>query len=284
MIEPEKLLNFPIPEIVQHLTKEDVAFYALSLGLGEDPLDLHHLRFVDYRKPLLVLPAIVTVLAHPGFWLARPETGVDPACVVHGEQRIAIDAPLPVEGDIIGRTRVTGLVDKGPGKGALLYSEKVLICARTGEVLATTSSTSFLRGQGGFGGPSGPEMPGHTLPEKSPDFTIDAKTRPDQALYYRMNGDDNPLHADPEAAARAGFPKPILHGLCTFGIVCHSVIHTLAKCNPGALSQLSMRFSHPVFPGETIRTEMWADGSFRAKVLERDLVVVNNGKATLQHG
>lgn len=283
MIDYETLRHFPIPSVTHHLTKRDAAFYALSIGLGQDPLDPRHLRFVDYTKALETLPSMATVLAHPGFWLADPATGVDATRVVLGEQRIDIRMPLPSEGDVIGRTRVTEVVDKGPGKNALLYSEKEIIEVRSGKTVAVTTATTVLRGQGGFGGPTAPEPTVHALPQRSPDVSIDAVTRPEQALYYRMNGDDNPLHADPEVAARAGFPRPILHGLCTFGIVCHALIHALAQCDPGALSQVAARFSQPVFPGETIRTEIWDDGSFRARALERDVIVVSNGKASITH-
>ena len=282
-IKYDKLLHFKIPDVVERFTKRDTAFYALSVGLGQDPLDRRHLRFVDEQKPMVALPSIVTVLGSPGFWLAlaQSETGVDATRVVHGEQRIAIHAPLPVEGELLGRTRVTSVVDKGAGKSALLYSEKQLIDVRTGQTLATTASTTFLRGQGGFGGPAGPEKTPHVLPERPPDLSLASTTRPEQALYYRMNGDDNPLHADPDIAQQAGFPAPILHGLCTFGVVCHALIHLLGNCDPKALREMDLRFSQPVFPGETIRTDVWSDGSFQARVVERDVVVVSNGKTTI---
>ena len=280
MIDYDTLLNFQIPDVTQERTRRDTAFYALSVGLGNDPVDERHLRFVDYGKPLAALPSMATVLAHPGFWLAHPGTGVDPACVVQGEQGLEIHAPLPVEGTVIGRTRVTRIVDKGSGKNALLYSEKRLIDAGTDTLLATTTNTTVLRGQGGFGGPSVADTAAHAVPDRPPDRALDVQTRPEQALYYRMNGDDNPLHVDPAAAARAGFPRPILHGLCTFGMVCHAVIHALADCDPSALSRVGMRFSNPVLPGETIRIEIWNDGSLRARVVERD-VVVANGSATI---
>jgi len=279
MIDYEKLLNFPIPEVRQRITPRDVVFYALSVGLGQDPLDQKQLDFVDAHRRLRVLPSMAVVLGHPGFWLSNPETGVDAVKLVHGEQSITLHHPLPTEGEIIGRTRVTGLVDKGAGKGALLYSEKEVIDAASGKVLAVTGSTTFLRGDGGFGGPSGPVKPVNPIPESAPDIVVDLPTRPEQALYYRLNGDDNPLHADPEVAARAGFPRPILHGLCTLGVVAHALLRELGNYDPAAMKSLSLRFSSPVYPGETIRTEIWKNGAFRARVVERDVVVVNNGAA-----
>jgi acyl dehydratase len=279
VIEYETLRNFPIPEMRQRVTPRDAVFYALSVGLGQDPMDQRQLDFVDAHRRLRVLPSMAVVLGHPGFWLANPATGVDAVRLVHGEQTITLHHPLPAEGEIIGRTRVTGLVDKGEGKGALLYSEKEIRDAATGTLLATTGSTTFLRGDGGFGGPSGPVKPPNPMPDTPPDMILDLPTRPEQALYYRLNGDDNPLHADPKVAERAGFPRPILHGLCTLGVVAHALLRVLGNYEPASMKSLSLRFSAPVFPGETIRTEIWRNGAFRARAVERDVVVVNNGAA-----
>ena len=277
-IDYHKLLNFPIPEVREQRSKRDAAFYALSIGLGQDPLDERQLDFVDPLRPMKAMPSMVVVIGHPGFWLRNPETGVDAVRLVHGEQGFRIHRPLPVEGEFVGKTRVTGLVDKGADKGALLYSEKEVRGA-DGTLYATATSTTFLRGDGGFGGSSGPVKEPHALPQSPPELSVDLPTRPEQALYYRLNGDDNPLHADPKVAAKAGFPRPILHGLCTLGVVTHALVRTLADYDATRLRALDLRFSAPVFPGETIRTEMWRDGSFRARVLERDVVVINNGKA-----
>ena len=278
MIDYETLRNFPIPEVRQRVTPADAVFYALSVGLGQDPLDRRQLDFVDAHRPLRALPSMAVVLGHPGFWLADPRTGVDAVRLVHGEQSIALHHPLPVEGEIVARTRVTGLVDKGEGKGALLLSEKEIHDAG-GRLLAVTASTTFLRGDGGFGGPPGPVKPPNPVPEGAPDTVLDLPTRPEQALLYRLNGDHNPLHADPAVAERAGFPRPILHGLCTLGVVAHALLRVLGDYDADSMRSLSLRFSAPVFPGETIRTEIWRNGTFRARVLERDLVVVNNGAA-----
>ncbi len=275
----DSLMSHRIPEVRQRLTTRDSVLYALSVGFGQDPLDVSQLDFVDAHRQLKAVPTMSVVLAHPGFWMADPATGIDAVRVVHGEQRIAMHRPLPVEGEVIGTTRITGLVDKGEGRGALMYSEKEVRDAETDTLLATTRSTTFLRGNGGFGGPSGPVAEPHTLPETPPDATVEMPTRPEQALYYRLNGDDNPLHADPDVAARAGFPRPILHGLCTLGLVGHALLRTLGDYDPGRFRELAMRFSAPVYPGETVRVEIWRDGSFRALVPERDVVVINNGRA-----
>ncbi len=278
-IDYETLRYFPIPEIRQTLTKRDTILYALSIGLGQDPTDVRQLDFVDHHKALKAMPSMAVVLGHPGFWLADPATTVDALRLVHGEQGIRIHHPLPVEGGIVGRTRVVGLIDKGAGAAALLYTEKEVVETATGQLLATTASTTFLRGQGGFGGPAGPVKPAHPLPEGAPDLVIDRATRPEQALYYRLNGDDNPLHADPAVAARAGFPRPILHGLCTLGVVCHALVASLADYDATRLSALDLRFSAPVFPGETIRTEIWRSGAFQARAIERDVLVITHGRA-----
>jgi len=278
----ESLMAYPIPEVRRRLTRRDAVFYALSVGFGQQPLDARQLDFVDADRALRAVPTQSAVLAHPGFWAADPLTGIDAVRIVHGEQRIAMHRPLPVEGEVIGRTRITGLVDKGPGRGALMYSQKELVDAATGERLATTRSTTFLRGDGGFGGPVGPVEPPHALPETPPDIVVAMPTRPEQALYYRLNGDDNPLHADPAIAAKAGFPRPILHGLCTLGIVGHALLRALGDYDDGRFRELAMRFSAPVYPGETITVEIWNNGSFRARVAERDVVVVNNGYAAFE--
>lgn len=277
-IDYETLLNHHLPDVRQHVTARDTILYALSVGFGQDPLDPRQLDFVDHHRALRAVPTAAVVLGHPGFWLTDPATGVDAVQLVHGEQGIVMHRSLPTTGEVIGRTRVTGLVDKGPGRGALLYTEKQLLLA-SGERLATATSTTFLRGDGGFGGPSDPVQSPHAMPDGPPDWTMDLPTRPEQALLYRLNGDDNPLHADPAFAARAGFPRPILHGLCTLGVIGHALLATLGGYDPARFQEMHLRFTAPVFPGETIRTEGWHDGSFRARVVERDAVVVNNGRA-----
>lgn len=276
-IDYETLCRYPIAPVRQRLTRRDSALYALSIGFGQDPLDERQLRYVDLRDDMPAVPSLAVVLGHPGFWLASPETGVDAVNLVHGEQSFTLHAPLPVEGEIVATTRVVDVVDKGEGKGALLYTEKQVIDATTGALLATTESATFLRADGGFGGPARPVRRPHALPTHEPDFVCELTTRPEQALYYRLNGDDNPLHYRPAVADAAGFTRPILHGLCTLGVVTHALLRTLLDYDSTRLRRLQARFSAPVLPGDTIRTEVWRDGSFRARIVERDVVVVNNG-------
>jgi len=281
-IDPEALLRHEIPDVRERLTARDAVLYALSVGLGQDPLDARQLDFVDHHRAFRALPFMAVVLGHPGFWLSDPRTGVDAVRLVHGEQGIAVHRPFPIGGEIVGRTRVTGLVDKGPGRGALLYTQKRVEDAADGTLLATATATVFLRGDGGFGGPPGPVRPPHPMPGTAPDHVVDLPTRPEQALLYRLNGDDNPLHADPAVAEAAGFPRPILHGLCTLGVVGHALLRTLGGYDPARFQALDLRFSAPVFPGETIRTEIWNDGAFQARVVGRDVLVVSNGRAVFK--
>jgi len=280
MIDPDHLLAYDIPEVRETYGPRECAMYALSIGVGQDPLDRPDLRFVG-AGDLVPFPTLPLVLGHPGFWLANSDTGVDAVRLVHGEQGLSLHAPLPIAGTVVGKTRVTGIVDKGAGRGALLYSEKQLRDAATGLLYATTTSTTFLRGDGGFGGPEGPVKPVHKVPETPPDFVHDTVTRPEQALWYRWNGDDNPLHLDPDVAAKAGFERPILHGLCSLGIAGHALVATLCDGDPARLQGLDARFTATVTPGETLRTDIWSDGSFRTRVVERDVVAIGNGIARI---
>jgi acyl dehydratase len=278
-IDHDHLLNYPIPEIRQPIRWQDTALYNFSIGLGQDPMDQAQLDFL-YEPRLKAMPSMAVVLGYPGFWIRNPDTGVDWTQVLHGEQSIILHKPLPAEGEIMGKSRITSIVDRGAGKGAMLYNERVVTDARTGEKLATLEGTTFARGDGGFGGPSGPIKRPHPEPDRAPDLTLDLPTRPEQAIVYRLNGDHNPLHIDPAVAAKAGFKQPILHGLCTFGVVCHALMKSLCGYDPARFGRMDLRFSSPVFPGETIRTEIWhEDGgaAFRARVVERDKVVVSNG-------
>ena len=282
-IDYDKLLAYPIPETEHELTARDSMLYALGIGLGADPVDAGQLQFV-YEEGLKAVPSMAVVLCHPGFWVRRPDTGIDWVRVLHGEQSMVLHRPLPTSGKLVGQSRVTEIYDKGADKGALMYQERVVRDAATGEQICTLTASTFCRGDGGFGGPSGPSPRPHQLPDRAPDGQVDLPTLPQAALVYRLSGDYNPLHADPAVAKAAGFDRPILHGLCTFGVACHALIKALCNYQPERLVRQDVRFSAPVYPGETIRLEYWRDGataSFRAKALERDVVVLNNGYAEL---
>ncbi len=272
----EQLLNYELPEIRQRYTARDAMLYALSVGLGRDPLDACDLAYVGRRHDPLVLPYMAVVLGYPGFWLNAPDIGADTVRLLHGEQGMELFHPIPAAGELIGKTRVVEAVDKGE-KGLLLYSEKTLTDAGTGVLIARTTATHVLRGDGGMANAGRQARPAHTMPGGAPDWTVPVRTRPEQALVYRLNGDYNPLHSDPTIARAAGFPRPILHGLCTFGMVSHTVARQLQPEAEGAVRSVSLRFSGPMYPGETLSVEVWRDGSFRAKVVERDAIVIDNG-------
>lgn len=282
-INYDKLVNWDIPEARQRLTKRDTILYALGVGLGADPCDEHQLRFV-YEEKLQVLPTMAIILGYPGPWHAHPDTGITRSHVVHGEQGLRILKPLPVEGEVTGRTRVTGVVDKGKDKGALVMTENT-VRNQAGEVVCTLSSTTFCRADGGFGGPDRPVNTPHKIPDSPPEHVCDLPVLPQAALIYRLSGDYNPLHADPAYAAKAGFKMPILHGRCTFSIAGHAILRTLCGYDPARFAAMEGRFSSPVYPGETIRTEMWRNGNvvtFRSTVPARGVTVLNNGRAEIR--
>jgi acyl dehydratase len=262
-------------------TDRDTMLYALGVGFGRDPMNEEELPFV-YENGLRTLPTQATVLGGAGFLLAR--SGINYLMIVHGEQRLAMHRPLPLAATVVSDERVVGAFDKGKDKGALVVTQRNIRLHESDEPLCTLSSTIFARGDGGFGGPKDGAPEPHRLPRRTPDLVHDCDTRPDQALLYALCGDRNPLHRDPSVARAAGFPRPILHGLCTYGTACRAVVSTICKYDPARITGFDVRFSAPVFPGETISTEMWIDGdvvSFCSKAKERDVVVINNGKCTL---
>ena len=280
-IDYQRLLAWPVPEIRQAYSVRDSQLYALAVGLGADPVDTRQLPFV-YEQAPLALPMQAVVLGYPGFWMKEPGTGVDWVRLVHAEQGLTLHRPLPASGEVIGRTRVIGINDKGPGKGAIVYSRRTLHDAASDELIATLDSSTFCRGDGGCGGSDAPPMTMTATPERAPDAVCELPTLPQQALLYRLCGDLNPLHADPEVARAAGFERPILHGLCTFAVAGHALLREACDYDPARLTSMQVRFSAPVYPGETLRTEIWreADGiAFRTRAVERDIVVLSHGRA-----
>lgn len=276
----DKLLGRVFADIRAPYAARDTILYALGVGAAQDPMDTRELRWV-YEKDLQPLPSIACVLAHPGHWVAEPELGLDWVRLLHAEQSFDLRQALPAEGVVIGSYRITGLVDKGPEKGALLYLQKTLRL-ENGDAIGTVGSTYFLRGDGGCGnwGEPEPELP--VVPSRPADGSIDLPTSPVAALIYRLSGDPNPLHADPAVARKAGFDRPILHGLCTYGVACQSLVRALCDFDAARLRGMRARFTRPVFPGETIRTHWWReDGSirFQSRSVERDEVVLDRGVA-----
>ena len=262
-------------------TDRDTMLYALGVGFGRDPMNADELPFV-YENGLKTVPTMASVIGFGGNLLGK--VGLNYLMIVHGEQRLTVHKPLPVAADLVTDERVAGLFDKGKDKGAIVIVERDVREKKSGDRLFTTSMTIFARGDGGFGGPKDGAPEPHKIPERAPDLVHECDTRPDQALLYALNGDRNPLHRDPNVAKMAGFPRPILHGLCTYGTACRAIISTVCNFDATKITGFDVRFSSPVFPGETIVTEMWKEGnvlSFRARLKERDVVVLNNGKCTL---
>jgi len=263
----------------------EVMLYAYGIGLGADPMDENELAFVNEGtltpRPLKVVPTFASVAA----WGSGPgEMNLNRVMVVDGERDITFHQPLPVAAHITADSTVLEVYDKGKDRGVVISHQTVLKNEK-GEKLATLVASRFARGDGGFGGPNLTQPDPHKIPSRSPDKTIDITTRPDQALVYRLCGDRNPLHSDPDFAKRAGFPRPILHGLCTYGITCRAVLEGVTNFDPDQILSHQARFSATVFPGDTITVNLWVDGktvSFEARVKARNATVIKNGKTTLR--
>lgn len=285
------------PAILQHTSPvqtwrwedRDFILYALCLGFGADPLDQNKLSFV-YEDPLQqgtrlkIVPTLPTVLA----WVADPmftDLGVDPVTALHGEQKIEIHRPMPCPVTVSVQGRVLEVYDKGAGRGAIVITEHVLSNAADGVPIATLTTTCFGRAEGGCGGSASPTPAPHAIPARAPDRSVNIATRADLALLYRLTGDRNPIHADPMVARAGGFERPILHGLCSFGITCRAVLETFADFDPDRIASHQARFSSPVYPGETLTVDLWREGdvvSFEARVADRAVTVIKNGKCVLR--
>lgn len=264
--------------------ERDVLLYHLSLGAGADPLDPEELRYA-YEGELKVLPTFAVVAGnrwHPtggGGLSSLPGVDIDLAAVLHGEQEVELHAPIPPSGSARSTTRIADVWDKG--KAAVLRME-THVEGEDGGPLWTSRSSIFVRGEGGFGGDRGPSG-GHAPPERSPDAEMVSPTLPQQALLYRLNGDRNPLHADPAFAASAGFDQPILHGLCTYGIVCKAVVDSRLGGQVDGVGSFAARFGGIVKPGETLVTRVWEEDEgllVQASTQERGEPVLTNAVIT----
>lgn len=278
--------------VVHDYTARESALYALSIGAVSDPLDKSQLRLVD-EADQIVVPTMAAVIASPGFW-ARDERSmeIDVARLVHGEQRIALERPLPPSGRVVGTSRISHIVDKGEGRGALITVCKTLQ-SESGERYGRAWQLFFCRGDGGFSNSGRADLlsddellpPLRIAPARPPDKRTQYGVREDAALLYRLCGDTNRLHIDVEAAQQAGFPRPILHGLATYGFAAVAVIRAFASGNASKLNSLAARFSGPLYPGEEIEFLMWNEGThvaLEAHVPSRNAVVMSHACATLQ--
>ncbi|WP_323000340.1 MaoC/PaaZ C-terminal domain-containing protein [Castellaniella sp.] len=284
-LDYDLIRNWHFDDLRQRYDERDVILYALGIGLGADPLDPRQLRYV-YEDGLRVFPSMAAVLGYPGFWMKDPRTGVTWTHVVHGEQRIHYHARFPSRGEVTGRSRITHVIDKGADKGALVVTERTIHDAAAGTLLATLQQVTFCRADGGFGHSDPPLEPLPKVPGTQADDCCELTTLPQGALLYRLNGDRNPLHADPAVAASAGFSRPILHGLCTYAYATQALVRTLCDGDEERLAYLHGRFSAPVLPGETLRVEFWRSrpdlAQFQVRVKERDVIVLSHGVAGLR--
>lgn len=258
MINPAAILDYDFGAPEQAYDARDVILYALGLGLGGDSLDRGQLQFLDERA-LAVLPTFAVTLCTPGMWIRDPALGVDFGKLVHSAQLAEFPNPLPPAAHVRGSAKVLSLTDRGEGRGAVLVLERRIADAQTGRLYCRLEQTLLLRGDGGFGGAPAPRTDA-ALPATAPDGMINIMTSQRAALIYRLSGDWNPLHFDPEFAAQAGFPRPILHGLASYGMAGIAVSRVLGR-DAAAIATLACRFSGIVLPGDELTYAVWRDGA-----------------------
>lgn len=266
-------------------TSKDGLLYAVGVGAGQDPLDRADLPFTTENSADVtqrILPTFAVVL--PNIAGAFGSIGTfNPAMLVHGEERIVLHREIPVEGTVSTVAEISAIWDKGKGAVVEVTSRSNLVA--DGEPLFDVVMSAFIRGEGGWGGERGPSGPRNAPPEADPDVRVTLTTRPEQALVYRLSGDRNPLHSDPSFAALAGFDRPILHGLCTYGFTGRALLRELCDADPARFRSMEGRFSSPVMPGEDLTVEIWRTGDGEAvfRTLGGDgRVVIDSGGVT--HG
>jgi acyl dehydratase len=282
-IDPEKAAGAELPAVEASWNADNVILYHLGVGAGAKPTDPKELEYT-YEKDLKVLPSygVIPVFGSMARLGQVPGIQINFALVLHGEQDLEIHQPLPTEAKITSQARIAGLYDKG--KAALIVLEVDSKNSSSGERLFTNRFSIFARGEGGFGGDSGPKA-GNAAPARKPDCVVESPTLPQQALLYRLNGDKNPLHADPEFAKLGGFDRPILHGLCSYGIVCKAIVDSMLDGDTTRVARYQVRFAGVVFPGETLVTSGWREGDqilINAMTKERESPVISNAAITLR--
>lgn len=280
-IDLEKALGATLPTATWEWTDNEVILYHLGVGAGVPPVDPRELAYT-YEPKLEVLSSFGVLPAFPMLAGIMSVDGLsfDLTKLLHGEQDIELRGPLPTAAKSATSGRVAHIYDKG--KAALVVVEATTE-DDSGQVLCINRFSLFLRGEGGFGGDPGPSSDTAAPPEREPDHVVESPTLPQQALLYRLSGDRNPIHADPEMAALAGFPQPILHGLCSYGIVCKAVVDIALSGDVGAVARYQARFAGVVYPGETIVTSMWDEGDrilVAASTKERETPVITNSVVT----
>ncbi|HVE94038.1 MAG TPA: MaoC/PaaZ C-terminal domain-containing protein [Acidimicrobiales bacterium] len=240
-------------------SSKDALLYAVGVGAGaDDPLgDLQFTTENSKGVDQQVLPTFAVIVGAGGA-VMRDAGSWNPAMLVHGEQAIELAGPIPVEGSVTTTSEITGIWDKG--KGAVIEVTNRSVDGASGEPRFTTRSAVFIRGEGGWGGERGVSGGRNAAPDVKPDEVVTYSTRADQALLYRLSGDRNPLHSDPAFAAAAGFDRPILHGLCTYGFTGRALLHALCGGDPAKFVSMEGRFSQPVFPGDDLTVSIWVDG------------------------
>lgn len=266
----DRLLAHPFAPVDHRYDSRDTILYALGVGAEPDALDL------VYERNLRAIPALATVLAYPGNWYARPEIDLDDQHTVHGSERFELFGELPVAGHVTATPRIAEIHDKGQGRGALVISEREVRDVATGALLARVTQRAFCRADGGVGGPGGKPRTPAPVPLRPADVVCDVPTALNAAAIYRLMGDDNPLHIDPDFARKAGFDRPILHGLSSYGHLCRAIMQLYPDKR---IRVMDCRFTAPVFPGDTLVLEIWdmPDGvAFRAHC--RGRVAIDNGE------
>ncbi|MBB6092043.1 acyl dehydratase [Povalibacter uvarum] len=279
----ENLMNMQFEPVIADYSKKDTILYALGLGVGAaDPFDPAELKYV-YERKLVALPMMAVTLGAGAMRLADPKFGVNYTMLLHGEQTLQVHKPLPVEGTFISESKIDEIYDKGAAKGAVMYFTRKLYEKASGDLLVTMCNVVFLRADGGFGGKSDGAPKLRAVPSDRPaDLQVPIHASLNQALIYRLSGDYNPLHIDPEVAKQAGFDRPILHGLGAYGMVGRALIKALCADDPARMKRLDVRFSSPVYPGEPLHAEVWhmgsGDAAFRLIATNRKVVVEDFGR------
>jgi len=281
-IDPKQALGRELGEGRYSYTRDQVILYHLGVGAGNPPTDKNELEYC-YEKNLKVLPSfgVIPTFGAMGGLGSVPGLKFNYALLLHGEQDLVIHQPIPPEAKVANRAKVAELWDKGK---ACLCVLQVDTSDESGRPLFTNRFGLFLRGEGGFGGEPGPKA-GNVAPERAPDGVIESRSLPQQALLYRLSGDKNPLHADPEFAKMGGFDRPILHGLCSYGIVCKAVVDGVLGGDVSKVARYQARFAGVAFPGETYHVSWWREGKqilIQAKSKERDAAIISNAAITVR--